>query len=258
MAYVSAHFVDPTKDSRDVLILKLVEDYVETEVALANPGWNTNQPNVLCLLNGRQVGCAPDVDVWEVMLPPQTLALLPIRLKARPGDRVTFLFLAHDEPKRPFPSSQMQTLYVEHTPIPGPPPASVEAPSAPKVLGGCNNVTMLTDPKPAKTYRPPHTQQRGSPLYVLVQLCNPRGKEYVWFVPIANRTTVLDPPGEVWHSVVRLADEANVATLVPVDSTRQGPLGTVREFQVAVIPLDSPEAPSVLRQNFTDAAAFKD
>jgi hypothetical protein len=237
-------------------ILKLAEDHVETEVALANPGWNTNQPNVLCLLNGRQVGCTPDVDVWEAMLPPQTMVFLPIRLKASPGDRLTLLFLAHDEPKRPFPSSQMQTLYVEH--IPAQPPAFVEAPTAPKVLGGCNSVVMLTDPTPAKSYRPPHTHQRGNPLYVLVQACESAGNEYVWFVPIANRTTVIDMPGDVWHAAVRLPDKADLATVVPIDTTQGGALGPVGEFQVAVVPIESAGIQSMLRRYFTDAAAFKD
>lgn len=44
-------------------IIPLEDGFVQIDIGMANPGSNYNQPNVLCLINGAQVACTPEVDV---------------------------------------------------------------------------------------------------------------------------------------------------------------------------------------------------
>lgn len=71
MAYPSVVILDPASpETNDALMVKRLNGYTDVQVAIANPGTNTNQPNVLCLRNAVQVKCTPDVDVWEVTVFP--------------------------------------------------------------------------------------------------------------------------------------------------------------------------------------------
>lgn len=101
LAFASTVFLEPNipHSERDSII-PLEDGFVQMDIGIANPGSNYNQPNVLCLLNGVQVTCTPEVDVWEVVLPPKTLAIVPIRISAQPGDQLIFLFVPQDESKR--------------------------------------------------------------------------------------------------------------------------------------------------------------
>ncbi len=261
MAYVSVVFVDPTSwgqpaQSGGAQIVKQSNGYLDTQLVIGNVGWNTNQPNVICLRNGSQTGCTPEAEVWQVDLPAQTMAFLPVHFKASPGDQLTFLFLAHNELERGEPASQSVEVYVDYQPteLPG----FVDAPPQAKVLGGCDNVALTTHNTFRSTFRPPRIQKRGDPLYVLVQLCRPTGQEYVWLVPIVNRTTVPDIQGEVWHSLVKLPTMNESAAVVPVDTSKEGSLGSARSFQVAVIPFRSAGTPPIFVERFTDEARFQD
>lgn len=253
MAYASSVILEPTKPDQNPLIVKLSDGYAEVQIGIANPGSNINRPNVLCLRNGAQVGCTLEIDVWEVALPPKTMVFLSTRMLASPGDLLTFLVLAHNEPRRLEPGSQMVWAYAEQQP--DPPSASVIAPTQAQVLGGCDFATFVKDPadstSPLNLFRNSYTQW-GTILYLLIQLCNPTGLEYVQLVPIVDRSIVIDLPGEFWHSAVRLVDTVSV---IPLDTAQLSP---VKEFQVAVMPL-SKEAASALRINkFTHAVAFSD
>lgn len=249
LAYPSSVFLKPTSPSdKGSQVLELSDGYAEVQVVMANPGSNTNQPNVICLRNATQVSCTPQVDVWEVSLSPETLAFVPTRIPASPGDRLTFLLMANDEPKRVDPASQVLWAFVEERP--GLPSEFIDAPIHEKVLGGCNFATLVTDIS-RSTFRRPGTQQLGTVLYLLLQLCEPIGREYMHLVPIVDRTRVIDLPGEVWHSSIRLTD---VASVIPINTAKLGP---AHEFQVAVVPL-SDEAASALSIRFTHAVAFSD
>lgn len=238
----------PPSDGRP--IVELLDGFAEVEVGIANPGSNTNQPNVVCLRNGEQVSCTPDVNVWEVVLPPRTLAFVPTRIPANRGDRLTFLLLARDDSKRVDIASQVFSAFVEKRP--DLPSEFVEAPVHEAVLRGCDFATLVTDTSPTDTFRIPGTQKRGTELYLLIQLCSTTGREYMRFVPVADRVQVVDLPGDVWHYAVRLAGPVSV---VPIDT---GQLGPIHEFQVALVPL-SDEATTVLRANkVTHAVAFSD
>jgi hypothetical protein len=254
-AYVSTVILDPASPAPEgPLIVKQSNGYADVEMAIANVGTNTNQPNVICLRNDMQVGCTPEVDVWEVALPPKTLALVSTRISASPGDSLIFLFLAQDEPKRIYAASQIKRSFVEQHSVP--PSTWIDAPGHDKIFGGCNFVALVKDPTDTRTspvdlFRH-STTPRGIMLYLLFQLCNPTGQEYVQLLPIVNRTKIVDLPGKFWHSPIWLS-EAN--SVISVDTA---PLGPVHEFQVAIVPL-SAEAESAFRhKNFTQAVVFSD
>lgn len=252
LAYPSVVFLEPTVLSppEGPLVVELSDGYAEVQIGIANPGSNVNQPNVLCLRNAVQIDCTLEVGVWDISLPPETLAFVPTRIPASPGDQLTFLLLAEDEPKRVQLGSQMLWAFVEERP--GLPSEFVEAPIHAKVLGGCDIATIVTDASPSDTFHIPGTQKWGTILYVLIQLCEPTGREYVQLVPIVDRTRVIDLPGEMWHSAVRLMGPASV---IPVDTTLIGP---AQEFQVAVLPLSDEASTALRRSRFTHAVAFSD
>jgi hypothetical protein len=252
LAIASSVFLEPTSSSSsDMLIVKRSENEAEVEIGQANAGSNAYQPNVLCLRNGVQVGCTPEVDVWEVELPPKTMVLMPTRIPANPGDRLTFLFLPDNEPKRLEAGSQMLRAEVEQHP--DSPTGWVDAPTVAKVLGGCDFAVLVKDlsdtTSPLNLFRN-STTKRGTILYLLIQLCNPTGQEYIQLVPIVDRTTVADLPGEIWHLPVRLA---SAVSAIPVDTAQ---LGLVNEFQIAVVPISLEAASALHHRNFTQAVEF--
>jgi hypothetical protein len=252
LAIASSVFLEPTSSSSsDMLIVKRLKNDAEVEIGQANVGSNPYQPNVLCLRNGVQVGCTPEVDVGEVELPPKTMVLMPTRIPANPGDRLIFLFLANNEPKRVEPGSQMLRAEVEQRP--DSPAKWVDAPTSAKVFGGCDFAVLVKDlsdtTSPLNLFRNA-TTKRGTILYLLIQLCNATGQDYVQLVPIVDRTTVVELPGEIWHSPVRLA---SAVSAIPVDTAQ---LGLVHEFQIAIVPISSEAASALHHHNFTQAVTF--
>jgi hypothetical protein len=215
-------------------IVKLHDGHARGDVAIANPGSNINQPNVLCLRNGVQVACTPEVDVWEVWLPPATLAILEFRIVAEPGDQLTLLFIPSDEPKRLFPGSQLLHAFVEEVPQPPLSGAYAKLPPAEQpVFGdGCNFDLLLPDVSPAESLRIPYIQERGTILHLLIKPCDPPSDRHlVRLTPIINRIQVVVFPGEIWQQPVQLVYPASV---LPID-TRW--LDSAGEFQVAFIPV---------------------
>jgi hypothetical protein len=234
LAFASTVFLEPDipHPERDSIV-PLENGFVRMEIGMANPGSNYNQPNVLCLRNGDQVACAPEVDVWAVSLPPKTLAFIPIRISAQPGDKLTFLFVPENESKRLFVGSQMLWAYAAEMPVEG--TAPVEAPTPPpqqEVFGGCDVNLLLPDVSAADSYRIPGEQTRGTVLQLLINICEPASEDYVYLVPYIDRRQVVDLPGPIWRSPVRLAYPS---TVIPVDT---GNLGQANEFQIAIVPLN--------------------
>ena len=253
LAIASTVFLEPNipYSQRDSIV-DLEDGLVRMDVAMANPGSNYNQSNVLCLRNGGQVACTPEVDVWAVSLPPETLALTPLRIPAQPGDQLAFLFVPEEESKRLFVASQMLWAFVEDMPVTVTDP--VEAPSAQQeVFSGCDYNLFLPDVSAADSYHIPGEQKRGTMLDLLIKLCAPSPEEYVYLVPYIDRQQVVDLPDPIWHSPVRLAYPA---TVIPVDT---GILGQAKEFQIAIIPLNDEGHISDLKQlRFTFAITLSD
>lgn len=253
LAFASTVFLEPNipHPERDSII-PLEDGLVQMDIGMANPGSNYNQPNVLCLINGAQVACTPEVDVWSVFLPPKTLAIVPIRISAQPGDQLIFLFVPQNESKRLYVGSQMLWAYADEMPLPV--TAPVEAPPAKQeVFSGCDNNLFLPDVSAADSYHIPGEQKRGTVLYLLIKLCDPAPEEYVYLVPYTDRQRVVDLPGPSWHSPVRLAYPA---TVIPVDT---GVLDQAKEFQIAIVPLKAEGYISDLKQlRFTFAITLSD
>lgn len=253
MAYVSVRLFDPAKEPSSALLADLNKGVAQAPFAVANPGTLTHQPNVLCLRNQVQVSCSKQADVWQLTLPPESLAILSNQLEAGSGDRLSFLFLADQDYKRIQYGSSAQWISVEkRTDLPK---QFVEAPAREKIFGGCDFAVLITDPSntstsPLELFRHGLTPHQIK-LYLLIQLCEPTDQDYVQLVPVVDRTRVIDLPGEIWHSPIRLT---GATTLIPIDTTR---LLNAKEFQLAVIsPSDSMvDAPS--RGEFTQAIAFE-
>lgn len=238
LASASSVFLFPSISLREASqrqVVGLQNGYAELQIGLANPGSNVNHPHVLCLRNGEQTSCTTDADVWSVLLPPQTIAFVPIHIKARVGDQLAFLIMPPNESERVYVASQMLWVFVEE--ILPPPLQYVEAPDAPHpVLGGCDYNMLLPDVSPADSFRIPATQERGATLELLLKPCDSAIDEYVWLIPVVDRQRVAKLPGKVWELPVKIVYPASVIT---VDTS---PLGDAREFQIAIIPVNKTSA----------------
>lgn len=235
------------------ILIELADGYAELEIGAANPGSITTDENLLCMHNNIQVGCTPEVDGWQIYLPPETLAFIPIRIQAGPEDRLVFLFMVGRDDERAIPASGDAWVYVEQQPSASP-PTWTDAPQHRPIFGGCDFAVFIKDPSDTDLMNANFHSgvQRDSVFYLLIQLCNPTGQEYVQLVPIANRTTVVDLPGDLWHTPVRLASAASV---IPVNISQ---FDQVHELQVAVIPLSEDAVRPLRRFNFTQAVRFLD
>lgn len=235
------------------LIITRTNGVASLEVGIGNFGSTLHQPNVLCLKNQAQVSCTPEVGVWQITLPPQTMVLAPIHIAAAPGDRLVFLTMPQDEPQRPMQTSKVKWAFVEQ--LPDALLHWVDGAEHQKVFGGCNFGIIIKDPysynDPANKHFVGVSLPFGTPLYLLLQLCHPTGNEYVQLVPVANRLTVVNLPGELWHSPVHLTSEN---TLIPIDTSQLDP--SVEEFQIGIIPLSDEAAEAFHRPSFTQAITF--
>jgi hypothetical protein len=227
------------------------DGYAEFLVTQANIGSNSFQPNVLCLQNGRQMSCAPGADVWQLSLAPETAALMMARIPAERGDHITLLFLPDREPERAQLGANIKWVDVEERVTV--PATWVEAPTHTSLYGGCDFVTLIKDPAATdfNNFNLYAGVQRGTMLYLLIQLCNPTGNEYIQLAPVADRTTVVNMPGDAWHSTLRLH---GVAHLIPVDTAH---FGQANEFQIAVIPISDEAKLAFRNKSFTQAVRLK-
>jgi hypothetical protein len=230
LAHPQAVFFQPREpQSRNTLVVDRNDGYVEREAAIANPGSNDRQTNVICLRNGEQVSCTPEVDVWRVALPAKTLAFVPLRVLAEPGDALAFLFMPDREPERYQPASSMLLLFVERDPPP--PPQYVAAPAFEKLYDGCNFAQIQPHLDTTQPIRIPGTQRRGTRLYLIFQTCKPVVDELVQLIPIVDRSRVVALPEVIWQMPVHLAYPASV---IEIDTQL---LGDANEFQIAVVPV---------------------
>lgn len=234
-------------------IVEITDDgYAEFLIAQANIGSNPFQPNVLCLHNGRQVSCSPEADVWQLTLAPETVALMTARIPAERGDHITLLFLPDREPERAQLGANIKWVDVEERVTV--PTTWVKAPTHTSLYGGCDFVTLIKDPAATDfmNFNLHAGVQRSVTLYLLIQLCNPTGNEYIQLTPVADRTTVVDMPGDEWHSTLRLHSRAH---LIPVDTSY---FDQAKEFQIALIPISDEAKLAFRNKSFTQAVLFKE
>jgi hypothetical protein len=230
LAHPQAVFFQPREPFlQNTLVVGRSDGYVVREAAIANPGSNDRTTNVLCLRNGEQTSCTPEVDVWSVALPAETLAFVPLRIPAEPGDALTILFMPGREPERYQPGSSMLLLFVEQDPPPH--PEYVEAPARKRVYDGCDFANIQTHLDATQPIHIPGTQKRGTRLYLIFQTCEPVGEDLIQLIPIVDRSRVVNLPGDVWQMPVRLAYPASV---IEIDTQL---LGDANEFQIAVVPV---------------------
>lgn len=208
-------------------ILRLLDGYVRLQGVIANPGSNHEQTNVICLRNHFQVSCSSEADVWAVTLEPRTLAFVSYTIEAKPGDMLTFLYIANQEPLRLFPASIMQWLFVETEPQM--PETFVQTLAHERVEVGCDFSTVAESDN--LKFGMPGKQRRGTLLSLVFQPCEPVNEELVQLIPIVDRNRVVDLPDEVWNVPVRLSGPT---TVIPIDTSL---LGNAQEFQVAVVPV---------------------
>lgn len=214
----------------DRLLVDIEDGLVEFTISIANPGTNINQPNVICLRNLDQVPCTLDVDVWEVWLQPSTLAIVPIKIAAQPGDQLSFLLVPPNEYKRVLIASQMLYAFAEQ--YPDEPNQFVTLPPASQpVFDSCDFNLLLPDVSPADSYRLPtyYMLTERVPLQFLLKLCEPETPFYVNLVAFADRKRVVKPPSDVWNQPVELSHEAMI---IPIDTD----FFDAETFQIALIP----------------------
>lgn len=229
-----------------------VDGYANFFVMQANIGSNPFQPNVLCLRNGQQISCSPEADAWQLSLSPETAALMKARIRAEEGDHITLLFLPDRETERVQLGANIKWVDVkERVTVPA---TAMDVPTHTSLYGGCDFVTLIKDPAATDFMNfNLHTGvQRGTTLYLLIQLCNPTGNEYIQLAPVADRTTIVDMSGEEWHSTLRLCCAAH---LIPIDTSY---FGHAKEFQIALIPISDEAKLAFRNKSFTQAVVLKD
>lgn len=239
-------------DDDRALVKLTLSGEVEALVVRANLGSNPFQSNVLCMRNGRQVSCSPGADIWQFTLAPETAALMTTRIAADRGDHLTFLFLPDRETERVQLGANIKWVDVEErlkTPR-----TWVEAPTHRRLYDGCDFVTLIKDPDSTDplNFNLYAGVRRGTILYLLVQLCDPSGNEYIQLAAIADRTIAIDLPGDEWRSPLRLHSNAH---LLPADTSL---FGQAKEFQIAIIPISDEAKLAFRNKSFTQAVLLKD
>jgi hypothetical protein len=208
-------------------IVQQIDGKIRLEGMVANPGSNPEQTNIVCLRNAEQIACSPEADVWAVVSPPKTLAIVSYEMEAKKGDMLAFVYIANNEPERLYIASIMDWVFVEEDP--SVPDSFVQAPAHEKFFGGCDGALITDNLEDVSLFL--DTQKRGTPLWLVVETCTPVVDELVRLIPIIDRHLVVDLPEEIWHKPVRLSNPSN---LIPIDTTL---LGNATEFQIAVVPL---------------------
>lgn len=242
----------PLPDDKQALVGRTLSGQAEALVVRANLGSNSFQENVLCLRNGRQVSCSPEADLWQFTLAPETAALMTARMLAERGDHLVFLFLPDRDTERVQRGATIKWVYVEERIKP--PRTWVEAPTHRRLYGGCDFVTLIKDPDSTDplNFNLYAGVRRGTTLYLLIQLCDPSGNEYIQLAAVADRTIVIDLPGNEWRSPLRLHSAAH---LLPVDTAH---FGQAKEFQIALIPISDEAKLAFRNKSFTQAVLLRD
>lgn len=160
---------DATPSPEGVVVATPPDGMLRTHVILADPGSNSVRIHLLCLRNAEQVPCAPTALIWDVALGPSTLARAAVAFPVAEGDRLDFIALVDGDLSRPRPASTGLSAVVGGRRTND--PAVVTAPAHAAVFGGCDFATIATDTSPQSSFRPPGTQPRSQPLFLVIQPC---------------------------------------------------------------------------------------
>jgi hypothetical protein len=192
---------------------------LRSEFVVAAPGSNSIRVGLLCLRNVEQVPCAPTAAVWDIKLPPYTLAPATVEVPANEGDRLDFIVLVAGDATRPEPASTALSVTVGSGVQTN--EAVSASPSHSAVFGGCGFATITADTSPQKTFRVPGTQPLERQLFLVVQPCPASARfEVVRAVQIVDELTALSLPG--LESFTRVTPPALVIPLPRVSRVRSG------------------------------------
>lgn len=170
---------------------------------------------LVCLVNGRQVGCASRADVWEAMLDGSAMHRFPIEIPVRDGDRVDLVRLVEGDEGRPYPFSSSFVAFARRVTLPRPSGTMRHD----RVFAGCDLAGLAPKDSRLDTFAPPGHQTASSMLHVIVEFCDTRNTDRsVQLVPIANRSNVVAFHTELWKGPVRVPGRtfaARVPTPLP-------------------------------------------
>ena len=149
--------------------------------------------NVLCLVDGRQVSCSDDAEVWRVELDEPGMAILDIPEAEVEGRRDVLLLEESDERiERPVPTSGVRRIGID-LPLPT---LEDSLPEIANPLGGCDWALFLDDLEPRETFKPLRAVAT-EPVHLVISIC-PEHSAYE-MVPffIIDETTVVHIEGLV-------------------------------------------------------------
>jgi hypothetical protein len=208
-------FLEGARGSKDGIRVEApVQGTLRTSFVVADPGTNSVNLNLLCLLNFQQIACSSQSLVWQITLPPSTVVRAPVDMPVRDGDRLDFLIMVSGDLKRPKPVSSEVPVLVGSQTSPAERTARDGAIHA-AVFEGCNFATIQPETLPQKLFHRPGEQRLSRALFLIVQLpCADRngvGSEIIHAVEVVDRTKSLTFPG--LDSPVRVTGSAFVVKI---------------------------------------------
>ena len=156
-----------------------------SEFVVANYLPTSLRVNVLCLVDGRQVSCSEDADVWRVELDEPGLAILA--LPEAEGRRDVLLLEESDERvERVYPISLARPIDGYDVPFStlGDPLHEIVNP-----LGGCNWALFMDNLKPRDLFKPMRIRPPG-PVYLVISICPDQSSHEMWPLIVVDDTTV--------------------------------------------------------------------
>ena len=230
LALPQVHFVDAGLGrplSGDFVLQPDEDGIVEARLVIGNPSYRANRTeSVVCLRNFVQVACGRDADVWELAVPAEAVALLPVAVEGSAGDRIDMLLIPSEQTGYPFPFSVSFLAFIGHsshaTAL-----TNVAATERVWPFEECGIARILHDRPPLDMVRNPSVTQRDAELFLLIESCEP--EETVRLVAIGDRRRVVQIDEPEWRSPVRVTGET---ALLRVDLSW---FSDVDEFQIVVI-----------------------
>lgn len=246
MGFPSTVLVNPLTSDGTQAIVQSSQGRTTVPVLFANLRLNHSPRRILCLHNAAQIPCSPQADIWRFEAEPTTGMIVTATFTTSPGDRLAFLVISENEAQRPFPVAHDRIAYVDHRPPP--PAAPLDAPEHRALFGGCDFLALIRDPEDStpNNFNLHHGIPAGQPMYLLIQLCNPTGREIIQLVPIADSSRVFEIDDPFWRQPIRLKGKATLLKINPAW------LEGIQQVQIYAMPM-SQEAQMTLRHRFTQA-----
>ena len=230
LALPQVHFIDAggrRPISGDLVLEAGSDGFADAHLLIGNPSSRDNRAeSVVRLRNSEQIACAPDASVWELAVPAQTVAFLPLEIEASAGDRLDILLIPSEQAGYPFPFSVSFLMFVGHRSSIA---VAVAVTPSERVwpFDGCGFARVLHDPPPLETVRNPPTTERNAALSLLIETCEPN--ETMRLVAIGDRHRVISIDDPIWRSPVTVEGQT---ALTPLESAW---FSDAQEFQIVVI-----------------------